>query len=253
MLKQAKRHQDILEQLSQCGFASTEELVAQLDVSPQTIRRDLNELAEQGKVLRHHGGASLPSNSLELAPSVGPQAEMISRLARFIAQQIPDGASLFLSSGPLIEGVARALLDHRDLRIVTTNLNVASLLTARDDFQVYVSGGLVCNRDGQLQGASGYDFLRQFQMDYCLLQACALERHGQLLGCDEHSVRNEQAMIRQSRQVWVAVLPQAMTTRGMFHLADATQISQLYFAETPTRVWQQELAALNLRWQSCLV
>ena len=90
-------------------------------------------------------------------------------------------------------------------------------------------------------------------MDYCLLQACALERHGQLLGCDEHSVRNEQAMIRQSRQVWVAVLPQAMTTRGMFHLVDATQLSQLYFAETPTRVWQQELAALNLRWQSCLV
>ncbi|MDI5823469.1 DeoR family transcriptional regulator, partial [Salmonella enterica subsp. enterica serovar Kentucky] len=45
-------------------FLGTEELVEHFSVSPQTIRRDLNDLAEQNMILRHHGGAALPSSSV---------------------------------------------------------------------------------------------------------------------------------------------------------------------------------------------
>ena len=58
-MKQSLRHQKIIELVKLKGYASTEELVIELEVSPQTIRRDLNILAEQDLIRRHHGGAAL--------------------------------------------------------------------------------------------------------------------------------------------------------------------------------------------------
>jgi len=63
-VKQTQRHDAIVELVKKQGYVSTEELVDQFDVSPQTIRRDLNELAEQNLIMRHHGGAALPSSSV---------------------------------------------------------------------------------------------------------------------------------------------------------------------------------------------
>mgnify|MGYP000943511380 CR=1 FL=1 len=107
-MKQAQRHQEILELLSQCGFATTEDLVAHFDVSPQTIRRDLNELAELEKIQRHHGGASLPSfgNTGSGCTWKVAQQEEKSRIAREIACRIPDGASLFINTGSTVEADA---------------------------------------------------------------------------------------------------------------------------------------------------
>ncbi len=56
-MKQTQRHDAIIELVKKQGYVSTEELVEQFAVSPQTIRRDLNDLAEQKMILRHHGGA----------------------------------------------------------------------------------------------------------------------------------------------------------------------------------------------------
>lgn len=56
-MKQTQRHDAIIELVKKQGYVSTEELVEHFSVSPQTIRRDLNDLADQNMILRHHGGA----------------------------------------------------------------------------------------------------------------------------------------------------------------------------------------------------
>lgn len=63
-MKQTQRHDAIIELVKKQGYVGTEELVEQFAVSPQTIRRDLNDLAERKMILRHHGGAALPSSSV---------------------------------------------------------------------------------------------------------------------------------------------------------------------------------------------
>lgn len=62
-MKQTQRHDAIIELVKKQGYVSTEELVEHFSVSPQTIRRDLNDLAEQNMILRHHGGARTLSPS----------------------------------------------------------------------------------------------------------------------------------------------------------------------------------------------
>ena len=114
----------------------------QFAVSPQTIRRDLNDLADQNRILRHHGGAALPSSSVNTSwhDRKATQTAEKERIARKVASQIPNGATLFIDIGTTPEAVAHALLDHENLRIVTNNLNVANTLMQKDDFRIILAG-----------------------------------------------------------------------------------------------------------------
>ena len=110
-MKQTQRHDAIIELVKKQGYVSTEELVEQFAVSPQTIRRDLNDLAEQKMILRHHGGAALPSSSVNTSwhDRKATQTQEKERIARKVASQIPDGATLFIDIGTTPEAVAHAL------------------------------------------------------------------------------------------------------------------------------------------------
>ncbi len=97
-MKQTQRHDAIIELVKKQGYVSTEELVEQFAVSPQTIRRDLNDLAEQKMILRHHGGAALPSSSVNTSwhDRKATQTAEKERIARRVASEIPDGATCCL-------------------------------------------------------------------------------------------------------------------------------------------------------------
>lgn len=148
-MKQTQRHNGIIELVKQQGYVSTEELVEHFSVSPQTIRRDLNELAEQNLILRHHGGAALPSSSVNTPwhDRKATQTEEKERIARKVAEQIPNGSTLFIDIGTTPEAVAHALLNHSNLRIVTNNLNVANTLMVKEDFRIILAGGELRSRD----------------------------------------------------------------------------------------------------------
>lgn len=151
-MKQTQRHDAIIELVKKQGYVSTEELVEQFAVSPQTIRRDLNDLADQNRILRHHGGAALPSSSVNTSwhDRKATQTAEKERIARKVASQIPNGATLFIDIGTTPEAVAHALLNHENLRVVTNNLNVANTLMQKDDFRIILAGGELRSRDGAL-------------------------------------------------------------------------------------------------------
>ncbi|STV86092.1 glycerol-3-phosphate regulon repressor [Klebsiella michiganensis] len=170
-MKQTQRHDAIIELVKKQGYVSTEELVEQFAVSPQTIRRDLNDLADQKMILRHHGGAALPSSSVNTSwhDRKSTQTHEKERIARKVASEIPDGATLFIDIGTTPEAVAHALLNHNDLRIVTNNLNVANTLMVKEDFRIILAGGELRSRDGGIIGEATLDFISQFRLDFGIL------------------------------------------------------------------------------------
>ena len=235
-MKQSQRHQEILNLLHQHGFVSTEEMVAHFDVSPQTIRRDLNELAEQEKIIRHHGGAALPnsstSNTAYSTRKVMQLAEK-ERIAAAVAARIPDGASLFIDIGTTTEAIARALLNHKDLRVVTNNLNVAMILTEKDDFKVIIAGGEIRNRDGGIIGEATRDFIGQFRMDYGIIGISGIDMSGALLDFDYHEVRVAQSIIQHSRQVFLATDHSKFGRNAMVNLGNISQVDVLFTDKQP--------------------
>ncbi len=235
-MKQNERHEEILTLLQQHGFVSTEEMVERFKVSPQTIRRDLNDLADQNKIIRHHGGAALLNTSTSNTAYDARKVMQLSekeRIAAAVAAKIPNGSSLFIDIGTTTEAIARALLKHQDLRIVTNNLNVAMILTENESFRVIIAGGEIRNRDGGIMGEATRDFIGQFRMDYGIIGISGIDMSGALLDFDYHEVRVAQSIIQHSRQVFLATDHTKFGRNAMVNLGNISQVDVLFTDQQP--------------------
>ena len=195
------RHQEILNLTRQQGKVGVTELALHFDVTEQTIRRDLNALTEAGQLARVHGGAIIPSGVINLRyedRQALAQAEK-EAMAEACARLIPEGASLFMNIGTTTETVARALLSHRDLMVITNNLNVANILAENAGIEVVVAGGILRRSDAALVGEVTAEFVQRFKLDYAVVGAAAVDLDGSLLDYDYREVRVTQAIIQNAR------------------------------------------------------
>ena len=199
----SKRQTSILQMVEDFGFVATEAMVTKFAVTPQTIRRDLNELSEHGLLTRFHGGAG-QVKSAENPPykdrlQTGVEAKR--RIATATAELIPNGASIFLSTGTTIEAIAEALLGHENLHIFTNNLHVARILTQNNSFQIIVSCGTVRHSDGGIVGSSSDDFIKDFRMDIGIVGISGVDEDGSLLEYDPQEVKTAKTILQNSQKV----------------------------------------------------
>lgn len=242
------RHQEILALIKRQGFIATETLAQTFQVTAQTIRRDINELCDQGLLRRHHGGAA-PISSIENVNYTDRQIlnhANKQRIAQRLAEQIPDNASLFINIGTTTEAVAKALSGHKNLRIITNNLNVATHLSANPDNEVIVAGGVV-RSDGGVIGESTIDFIRQFKVDYGIIGISGIDTDGTLLDYDYREVRVAQAIIDNAREVFLAADHTKFTCTPMVRLCHIGDIDALFTDRTPPEEIQPILTQSNVR------
>lgn len=235
-MKQIPRHQQIIELVKKQGYVSTEELVEKFGVSPQTIRRDLNELADTNKIRRYHGGATIPLSSENISYSSRKAHNFNEKdlIAEELVKYIPDGATLFIDIGTTAEAITRALnKNHKQLRVVTNNLNVASMLLPNPEFSVILAGGEVRNRDGGIVGEATLDFIKQFRLDFGILGISGIDFDGSLLDFDYHEVRVKKAIIENSRSVFLAVDHSKFGRNAMVKLGNISQIHTLFTDQPP--------------------
>ncbi|OKL44089.1 DeoR/GlpR family DNA-binding transcription regulator [Pseudovibrio exalbescens] len=197
------RHNSILDLARSHGRVEVDDLSERFSVSPQTIRKDLNDLCEQGLLSRVHGGAVLAYGVENVGYATrkdlaGREKEAIGRAA---AELIPNGASLFVNIGTTTEAVARALVQHSGLMVITNNLNVAVTLRPFSQNQVVIAGGVVRASDGGVVGEAAVDFINQFKVDYAVIGTSALDADGALLDFDYREVKVAQAIIANARHV----------------------------------------------------
>jgi DeoR family transcriptional regulator, glycerol-3-phosphate regulon repressor len=199
------RQNEILDLAKQQGKVVVEDLAAHFDVTVQTIRRDLTELCDAGKLTRVYGGAILRSGVANIGyeDRRNLMAEEKDRIARLCAAEIPDEASLFLNIGTTTEAVARALLEHRNLMVVTNNLNVANILAANPTTEVVVAGGVLRRPDGGLVGDVTLEIVKHFKVDFAVIGTSALDEEGDLLDFDFREVRVSQAILKQARRTFL--------------------------------------------------
>lgn len=235
-MKAVKRHQEIIELVKAQGYVSTEDLVEKFDVSPQTIRRDLNELADANKIKRNHGGATIVTsseNSSYQTRKVSNQGEK-ERIAAKLVEHIPDGATLFIDIGTTPEAISKALLvNHSNLRIVTNNINAAAILMVKQDFKVILAGGEVRSRDGGVTGEATMDFISQFRLDFGILGISGIDFDGSLLDFDYHEVRVKKSIIENSRSVLLGVDHSKFGRNAMVKLGGIEEVDLVITDEMP--------------------
>jgi DeoR family glycerol-3-phosphate regulon repressor len=197
------RQQAIIELARQAGRVTVEDLSLRFEVTPQTIRKDLNDLCDKRLLTRIHGGAILASGIQNVGYDARRMIAMEAKeaIGRATAALIPKDASLFINIGTTTEAVARAMLQHSGLMVITNNLNVASLMRGYSQIEVVIAGGVVRHTDGGIVGEAAVDFIRQFKVDFAVIGVSAIDKDGALLDFDYREVRIAQEIITNARHV----------------------------------------------------
>ncbi|ACA31536.1 DeoR/GlpR family transcriptional regulator [Histophilus somni] len=251
-MKQSLRHKKIIELIKQKGYLSTEELVNILNVSPQTIRRDLNELAENNLITRHHGGATSLSTSENSDYSERQHffSSEKRRIGQEVAKIIPNGSSLFIDIGTTPEAVAKALLDHQNLRIVTNNLNAAYILMQNKTFDITMASGSL-RQDGGIIGEATIAFIGQFRLDFGILGISSIDLDGSLLDYDYHEVQVKRAIMEGSRNTILVTDHSKFTRRAMVYLGSLTEVDYLFTDTTPPDSMLSLIHSSNVKLHIC--
>lgn len=196
------RQTEILEIARGEGRVVVEDLARRFEVALQTIRRDLADLADANLLDRVHGGAVPRTgvSNLGYAERRGMNEAAKAAIGRACAAAIPDNSSIILNLGTTTEAVARELLFHRNITVVTNNMNVATILLANPGCDIMVAGGALRRSDGGLVGDLTAEFFGQFKVDYAVIGASAIDPDGDLLDFDLAEVRVTRAILRQARR-----------------------------------------------------
>jgi len=197
------RHSEIVQMAKDEGRVLVDDLAARFNVTPQTIRKDLNDLCDRRLLTRIHGGALFPSGieNMQYEARRKIAADEKDAIGRAAAAIIPDHASLFMNIGTTTEAVSNALLDHEGLMVITNNINVANRMRVYPSIEVVIAGGVVRGADGGIVGEAAVDFIRQFKVDYAVIGASAIDHDGALLDFDFREVKVAQAIIANARHV----------------------------------------------------
>jgi DeoR family glycerol-3-phosphate regulon repressor len=198
-----RRQVEIVGWLREKGRVTVEDLASHFAVTPQTIRRDLNDLSDAQMVVRVHGGAMVASGVVNLAYEArkliaGPHKRLIGEAA---ARLVPDHASVFINIGTTTEEVARALGGHSGLLVITNSLQVAAELYRNPGIEVIVTGGSVRRSDGGIVGAQSEAVIAQFRVDLAVVGTSAIDADGTLLDFDIREVQAARAIIEHARRV----------------------------------------------------
>lgn len=229
------RHKQIVDMVREQGFTGINIMADQFHVTPQTIRRDINILARQGLVQRHHGGAG-PIYSTENVDYTDRKVLCLREkqiIAQLVAQHIPSRSSLFINMGTTNEEVAKALAQHDRLRVITNNLNVAKTLSGNNGMEVIVTGGLVRHKDGGIVGEAAIDFIRQFKVDYGIIGISGVDMDGTLLDFDYREVTAARSIMDNSRKVFLVTDHTKFGRNAMVRLGNISEVDAMFTNQQP--------------------
>ena len=214
-----ERHQQILATARADGRVDVSRLADDLDVTPETIRRDLTVLERHGLVRRVHGGA-IPVERLGFEPGVadreGKFAGEKERIAKAALDELPDGGAVILDAGTTTVRLAELLPSDRELTVVTHALPVAMVLATRANITLHLVGGTVRGRTLAAVGSWAERELADIHADVAFLGTNGLSVEHGLTTPDLAEAAVKRALVTNARRTVV--------------LADHSKIGRVEFA-----------------------
>ncbi len=243
-----ERHLKIIELVRSQEYVSVEKLAQHFSVTLQTIRRDINKLSQDGLLSRHHGGVSLPKSTDNITYKNRKILQIDSkiRIAKLLAEHIPDNSSIFINIGTTTEESAKALINKKDLTVITNNINVATILTANDTAEIVLAGGIVRKRDWGITGEATIDFIKQFKVDFGIIGISGIDEDGTLLDFDYNEVRVARTIIKNARKVFLVADNSKFERNAIVCLCHISEVDAFFTDKKPPNKIIKILSASNV-------
>lgn len=213
MLAEARRNR-IVQLVREGGEVPTEDLARTLDVSVETIRRDLRELEGRSVLHRVHGGAvaSHLSGEAPYADRRSIAADEKRAIARLVAEQIPSDATVFLDLGTTVDEVVAVIPDDFRGTLITTSLRAAMELSRLERADIMVAGGKLRRGEFSLSGSVAQEFLKDTMPDIALISTGAVNAAQGVTDFDIEELHVKRIVLSNARTTYV--------------LADSSKIGQ---------------------------
>lgn len=201
-----KRQNEILASVRARGACSIIELARQLNVSDETIRRNIKPLVRQGLIEKVHGGIVLSEKQQPEPPfekRMNERIEAKQTISALVAEIISNGDSIMLDTGSTTAYVARALADHRNLSVVTNCTEIARTLAREPSNRVHLCGGALRADDWATFGSAAIEFVRQFHVNYAILSIGGVTADGCFMDYHLEEAEFSRAVIAQAKKTIV--------------------------------------------------
>ncbi|MCP3965876.1 MAG: DeoR/GlpR transcriptional regulator [Lentisphaerae bacterium] len=228
-----ERRQQIIYLLKQEGKVTAQNLSVRLNVSEDTIRRDLKDLELSGHLTRVHGGAlpRSPSHSPYSARQTQNTNAKIS-IAKEVTKLINSDQVIFIDSGTTALEVARQLPFDLNITVITNSPPVLIALSEHPNINVILLGGVLNKKSMALTGNTTQNALSKIRADICILGVCSLHDELGVTTTDFEEAELKRVMIENSSEIIVPITADKLGTAAPFGITTIEDISHIVTEST---------------------
>ncbi|GFH42874.1 DeoR family transcriptional regulator [Lactococcus hodotermopsidis] len=218
MLKN-ERKQKILALVEQAGYVTLETLSQMLDSSESTIRRDLTELDESGKLKRVHGGAERLTTLLHeenVAEKSVKNVQEKRQIAQKAVSKLTNGDVIFMDAGTTVAMMTEFLSKFDKITVVTNSVHTAAILLDKQIKTIIIGGAIKPETDAVI-GNFAVQQLMSFNFNKAFVGANGISRNGGVTTPDDEEATIKRLVLRQAKEKFI--------------LADKSKLGKTYFAK----------------------
>lgn len=248
-MKPHERQVRIAEIIRQEGEVSVEGLALRFEVSAETIRRDLAQLVESGRVQKVHGGARRPRLVVEgsFADRLGREATAKARIGRRLADAVEPGETLFVDTGSTTLATAEFLAAIPQLTVITNSCRLAERLSqAGSDAAIYLLGGRYHGDNAETTGPGAIEQVSAFQADRAVITVAAVLPEIGVMDASFEEAQIARAMIANARSLTVLADHTKIGRRAAFSVCACSEIDHLVTDQPLERENREALTAFGV-------
>lgn len=235
IMRKNKRQEIILREVSLHNKVLSVELSEQLNVSNDTIRRDIAELVDKGVVAKVHGGAISKSFVAPFNPeSITYAAEEKQTIARKAISVLKNNMVVLTEGGTTMIELAKLIPSSLKATFITISPQVGIVLAQHANLDVIGIGGKLMENANLYVGASVVEQLSGLKADFCILGANALSLEGGLTDTDWEVVQVKRALIRAAKKSIVVSVSEKLNTVRWLKICGIEEIDYLITELDPT-------------------
>ncbi len=240
-----KRRIEIVNIIRKENRVTVDRLAQQLNISRETIRRDLTELSNNGKVHKFHGGASLPirtgEGSFQQRMSEHVSAKIA--IAEAAVQLISPGETLFLDTGSTTLYFAENIAEISNITVVTNSSEIARIISlANNHSRVFLLGGEFNGDNRQTIGTMAIDQIGSFRAHHAFLTIGGLDSRTGIMDFCIDEAQIARAMIKQAESLTILADQSKFGRIASFEVCGLNKVTNLVCDKTPDQSIQTALA-----------
>jgi len=248
MIHPTKRQAEILNTVRLLGTCTIGKLANDLNVSDETIRRDVRGLVDGELVLKVHGAIVAPDHLREdpFQRRLKENRNEKMRIAAKAAELVDDGDSLMLDTGTTTTYVGHSLATRRNIFAVTNSVEVARSLANQNGNRVYMAGGEIRADDGAAFGETATNFIAQFQVDKAFLSIAAISATGGFMDTELSEAEYSRTVIAQANQAIIVADHSKFDRHALVKVCDFSAVDMLITTQVPPPAIAEQLEAAEV-------